>query len=283
MRAMSELAGKTVLVTGATAGIGRETALGLAKLGAHVVIVGRDETKTKQVCDELRAVSGNPKIDFLLADVSRLAEVRKLAADFMSRFGTLTVLVNNVGLVNLQREVSADGFELTFAVNHLAPFLLTKLLLPALERGAPARIVNVSSDAHRGAKIDFDNLQLEKGYSSFGAYGRSKLMNILFTRELARRVADKRITANALHPGMVASNFMKKPGFLGTAGNAFMSVFGISPEKGARTSVFLAASPEVEGKSGRYYARSAESQPSKQAQDDVAAKRLWEISEELTK
>lgn len=283
MRAMSDLGGKTVLVTGATAGIGRETALGLAKLGAHVVIVGRDEAKTKQVCDELRAASGNQKIDFLLADVSRLAEVRKLAAEFMSRFGTLTVLVNNVGLVNLQREVSADGFELTFAVNHLAPFLLTKLLLPALERGAPARIVNVSSDAHRGAKLDFDNLQLEKGYSSFGAYGRSKLMNILFTRELARRVASKRITANSLHPGMVASNFMKKPGFVGAAGNAFMSMFGISPEKGARTSLFLAASPEVEGKSGRYYAKSTESQPSKYAQDDVAAKRLWEISEELTK
>ena len=283
MRAMSELEGKTVLVTGATAGIGRETALGLAKLGAHVVLVGRDEAKTKRVCDELRAATGNEKIDFLLADVSKLAEVRRLSAEFMSRFGTLTVLVNNVGLMNLQREVSGDGFELTFAVNHLAPFLLTKLLLPALARGAPARIVNVSSDAHRGASLDFDNLQLEKGYSTFAAYGRSKLMNILFTRELARRVASQRITANALHPGMVASNFMKKPGFVGTVGNAFMSVFGISPEKGARTSLFLAASPEVEGKSGRYYARSQESQPSRQAQDDEAARHLWDISEQLTK
>ena len=280
---MSDLSGKTVLVTGGTAGIGRETALGLARRGAQVVIVGRNAEKARQVCDELRAATGPGQVDFLLADFSKLAEVRTLAAEFLSRFGTLNVLINNVGLINLQREVSADGFELTFAVNHLAPFLLTRLLLPALEKGAPARIVNVSSDAHRSARLDFGNLQLEQGYSSFGAYGRSKLMNILFTRELARRVASKRITANALHPGMVASDFMKKPGFLGTAGNAFMSVFGISPEKGARTSLYLAASPEVEGKSGRYFARSKESTPSRQAQDDEAARRLWELSEDLTK
>lgn len=279
---MTDLKGKTVLVTGATAGIGRETALGLAKLNAHVIIVGRNAEKTRKVCDELKAATGNQQIDFLLADLSKLAEIRKLAAEFLARFGTLNILVNNVGAVNLSRVVTDEGFELTFVMNHLGPFLLTKLLLPALEKGAPARIVNVSSDAHRGASLDFGDLQLERGYSSFSAYGRSKLMNILFTRELARRVASQRITANALHPGMVASDFMKKPGFVGAVGNAFMSVFGITTEKGARTSLFLAASPKIEGTSGRYFAKSKAVTPSRQAQDDEAAKRLWEFSESLT-
>jgi NAD(P)-dependent dehydrogenase (short-subunit alcohol dehydrogenase family) len=163
----------------------------------------------------------------------------------------------------------------------LSYFLLTKLLLPALERGAPSRIVSVSSDAHRTAKIDFDDLQATKGYSAFGAYGRSKLLNILFTRELARRLAGKKITANCLHPGMVASNFMAKPGLIGALGGAIMGAFGISPEKGAQTSLYLASSPEVEGVTGRYFARSKEKTPSRAAQDDVAAARLWELSEKL--
>lgn len=278
---MSDLKGRTVLVTGATAGIGKETALGLAKLGARVVIVGRNEAKTKAVVEELKSATGNEQLDFLLGDLSVMADVRKVAAEFERRFGILHVLVNNVGAVNLSRQTTVDGFELTFAMNHLSYFLLTKLLLPALERGAPSRIVSVSSDAHRTAKIDFDDLQATKGYSAFGAYGRSKLLNILFTRELARRLAGKKITANCLHPGMVASNFMAKPGVLGTLGSAFMGAFGISPQKGAQTSLYLASSAEVEGVTGRYFARSKEKTPSRAAQDDVAAARLWELSEKL--
>jgi retinol dehydrogenase 12 len=280
---MSELKGKTVLVTGATAGIGRETALGVAKLGAHVVLVGRNAEKTKRVCEELRTATGNQQIDFLLGDLSLLSEVRKVAAAFLERFGTLHVLINNVGAINLKREVTAEGFELTFAMNHLGLFLLTELLLPALKKAAPARIVNLSSDAHRSGGLNFDDLQSERRYSSFGAYSRSKLMNILFTRELARRLADQRITVNAVHPGMVASDFMNKPGLLGRLANGFVSTFGLTSEKGARTSVFLASSQEVEGVTGKYFVKSKARSPSRAAQDDEAAKRLWEISEQLTR
>jgi NAD(P)-dependent dehydrogenase (short-subunit alcohol dehydrogenase family) len=273
--------GKTVLVTGATAGIGKETAYGLAKLGARVVIVGRNEEKTKAVVEELKQRSGNADVHFLLADLSRMAEVRRLATEVLARYPTLHVLVNNAGAINLSRVVTSEGLELTFAMNHLGYFLLANLLLPALERGAPARIVNVASDAHRGGKLDFDDLQSEKGYSSFPAYARSKLMNILFSRELARRVKDRGITVNALHPGMVASNFMAKPGLFGTLGHAFMRVFGISVEKGARTSIYLASSPEVEGVTGKYFAKCRERSPSRAAQDDEAARRLWDVSERL--
>lgn len=280
---MSDLAGKTVLITGATAGIGYQTALGVAKLGAHVVLVGRNPEKTKRVCEELKAATGNQRIEFLLADLSLLAEVRKVAAAFLERFGTLHVLVNNVGAINLKREVTSEGHELTFVMNHLGLFLLTELLLPALTKGAPSRIINLSSDAHRAGAIDFDDLQSEKSYSSFRVYSRSKLMNILFTRELARRLADQKITVNAVHPGMVASEFINKPGVLGRIANGFVSIFGISPEAGARTSVFLASSPEVENVTGKYFVKSKARTPSKDAQDDAAAKRLWELSEKLTR
>lgn len=280
---MSDLKGKTVLVTGATAGIGRETALGVAKLGAHVVIVGRNAEKTKRVVDELKAASGNQQIDFLLADLSLLAEVRKLAEAFIKRFGTLHVLINNVGAINLKREVTKEGHELTFAMNHLGLFLLSELLTPALQKGAPARIINLSSDAHRAGGINFDDLQSERGYSSFRVYSNSKLMNLLFTKELSRRLADQKITVNAVHPGMVASDFMSKPGIMGKIANAFVSIFGISPEAGARTSIFLASSPEVEGVTGKYFVKSKARTPSKAAQNDESARRLWEVSEKLTR
>lgn len=280
---MSDLKGKTVLITGATAGIGRETALGVAKRGAHVVLIGRNPEKTKRVAEELRAATGNQQIDFLLADLSLLAEVRKVAAAFLERFGTLHVLINNVGAINLKREVTAEGHELTFVMNHLGLFLLSELLTPALQKGAPSRIINLSSDAHRAAGLDFDDLQSERGYSSFRTYSRSKLMNILFTRELARRLADQKITVNAVHPGMVASEFINKPGVLGRIANTFVSIFGISPEAGARTSVYLASSPEVEGVTGKYFVKSKARTPSREAQDDAAARRLWEVSEKLTR
>lgn len=278
-----ELKGKTVLVTGATAGIGKQTALDLAKRGAHVVIVGRNEEKTRQVVAGLKEQSGNGQVDFLLGDLSLLAQVRRVAADFQARFGALHVLINNVGLVVLSREETSEGHERTFATNHLGVFLLTSLLLPSLQKSGAGRVVTVSSDAHRGAALDFDDLELKQGYSSFRAYGRSKLMNILFTRELARRVKAQGITANALHPGMVASDFMKKPGVFGAVGNVFMALFGISVQKGAATSVYLASSAEVNGVTGDYFYKCKVKRPSKAAQDDETARRLWDVSEVLVR
>lgn len=277
---MADLTGKRVLVTGATAGIGKETARALAKQGAHVVIVGRSEEKTRAVVGELVAAAPGAQVDFLLADLSSMAAVRQLAQDFLARWDTLHVLVNNAGGINMKREVTSDGFERTFATNHLSYFLLTNLLLPALEKGAPSRIVNVASDAHRGQAIDWSDLQAEKSYVQFKVYGRSKLMNILFTRELARRVKDKGITANALHPGVVATSFLAKPGFWGVVGKV-AGLFMITPEQGAQTSIYLSSSPDVEGVTGGYYAKSKPRTPTREAEDDEAARRLWALSEEL--
>jgi NAD(P)-dependent dehydrogenase (short-subunit alcohol dehydrogenase family) len=278
---MADMNGKIVLVTGATAGIGKETARALLRMGAHVVIVGRNAERTRQAVEELKASTGSSKIDSLLADLSSMADVRKLAREFLAKYDKLNVLVNNAGAVNMTREVTVDGYELTFATNHLAYFLLTDLLLPALEKGAPARIVNVSSEAHRGARIDFDDLMAERGYGSFRQYGRSKLANILFTRELARRLAGKPITVNSLHPGVVASNFLAKPGFWGVVGK-ISGLFMIGNEEGAKTTIYLASSPEVEGVTGKYWKKCKSIHPTREAQDDEAASRLWQVSEELT-
>ncbi|MEW5739741.1 MAG: SDR family oxidoreductase [Myxococcota bacterium] len=277
---MAELTGKRVLVTGATAGIGKETAKGLLAHGAEVIIVGRGAEKTRAVAEELQAATGK-RVEYLLADLSSMADVRRLAKDFLARWDTLHVLLNNAGGINLSREVTVDGLERTFATNHLSYFLLTNLLLPALAKGAPARIVNVASDAHRGQRIDWDDLQAEKSYSQFKVYGRSKLMNILFTRELARRVKDLGITANALHPGVVATNFLAKPGLWGVAGKV-AGLFMLSPAQGAQTSIYLASSPEVANVTGGYFAKSKPHTPTAEALDDAAAKRLWEVSERLT-
>jgi NAD(P)-dependent dehydrogenase (short-subunit alcohol dehydrogenase family) len=278
---MASMTGKRVLVTGATAGIGLETARGLAKQGAEVIIAGRDEAKTKAVVEQLKASTGNQQLDFVLGDLSTLAGTRKVATDFLAKYSTLNVLVNNAGAIMMSREVTADGFERTFATNHLSYFLLTNLLLPALERGAPARIVSVASGAHQGAELDFDDLQSEKGYAAFKAYGRSKLANILFTRELARRVKDKRITANCLHPGVVGSNFLAgKAGVWGAVGR-FANLFMITPEKGAQTSLYLSTSNEVEGVTGDYFDKCRKASTSKPAQDDAVAAKLWAVSEKL--
>lgn len=278
---MADMNGKIVLVTGATAGIGKETARALLRMGAHVVIVGRNAERMRQAVEELKASTGSSKIDSLLADLSSMADVRKLAREFLAKYDKLNVLVNNAGALNMTREVTVDGYELTFATNHLAYFLLTDLLLPALEKGAPARIVNVSSEAHRGSRIDFDDLMAERGYGSFRQYGRSKLANILFTRELAKRLAGKPITVNSLHPGVVASNFLAKPGFWGVVGK-ISGLFMIGNEEGAKTTIYLASSPEVEGVTGKYWKRCKSIHPTREAQDDEAASRLWQVSEELT-
>ena len=272
--------GKVVLITGGTAGIGKQAALALLKLGAQVVVIGRNPEKTKKVVEELKTATGNPKVDSLLADLSSMAEVRRVAAEFMVKFPRLDVLLNNAGALFPERTTTVDGFERTMATNHLAYFLLAQELLPVLEKSAPARIVNVSSGAHMGRPLDFDDLMAEKSYPAFTQYGRSKAANILFTRELARRLKDKKITVNSLHPGFVASDFLAKKGFWGLI-KPLAYLFAIDEVEGAKTSVYLASSPEVEGVTGKYFFKCVEKRPSAFCEDEAAAKRLWEMSEKL--
>ncbi|MGV3620243.1 MAG: SDR family oxidoreductase [Archangium sp.] len=273
--------GKTALVTGATSGIGYEIALGLAKQGAHVTIVGRNAENTARVVGELEAKSG-AKIDFVLGDLSLMADVRKVAAEFLGKHDALHLLVNNAGVINVNREVTSEGLEVQFATNHLAVFLLTKLLLPALEKGAPSRVVTTSSGIHAIGKIHFEDLQLTKGYGAFKAYAQSKLGNVLFTQELARRVKDKGITANAVHPGFVGSNFANRPGVIGKMGNWFTVTFGNSPEVGAKTSLFVATADQLSGVTGQYFERSKQSKARVRNAEETAAK-LWDVSEQLLK
>jgi NAD(P)-dependent dehydrogenase (short-subunit alcohol dehydrogenase family) len=274
--------GKICLVTGATNGIGKATAQALAQMGATVVIVGRDAQKAEQVTGEIRAASGNQNVDWLLADLSAQQEVRRLAGEFMSKYPHLHVLLNNAGGTFTTRQVSVDGIEMTFALNHLAYFLLTNLLLDTIKASAPARIINVSSDAHSGGKIDFENLQGERSYSSFGPYGNSKLANILFTTELARRLEGTGVTVNALHPGLTSTGFGKNnPGLLMKIMGAVIPLIARSPEKGAETSIYLASSPEVQSITGKYYVDCKVTQPAPQAADMVVAKKLWDVSAEM--
>ncbi len=276
--------GKTVLVTGANTGIGLETAAELARMGASVVLTARDATKGESAVAEIRARHPQADVHAGLVDFSRLDDVRRFAAEFNSRHDKLHVLVNNAGAMLSERSTTPDGLETTFQVNHLGPFLLTNLLLDKLKASAPARIVNVASTAHRGGSLDFDDLQSEKSYNGMRIYGTSKLCNILFTSELARRLEGTGVTANSLHPGTVRTGFGQDGdarGFM-KVGLALIRPFILSPAKGARTQIHVASSPEVEGKSGLYWSRSRPSKPTKAAQDDQAARRLWEVSEQLT-
>lgn len=273
---------KVVLITGATNGIGRVAALELAKMGARVVIVGRSREKTEAVRQEIQAAGGSA--DSLLADLSALDEIRRLAAEFRARYDRLDVLLNNAGAIFARRQTTADGFEMTFALNHLSYFLLTNLLLDVLKASAPARIINVSSDAHRSAQMNFDDLQHEKSYGmgGFQAYGRSKLANVLFTYELARRLAGTGVTANALHPGFVATGFGRNmPGLMNRV-MGIMHRFALTPEQGAQTLIYLASSPEVEGMTGKYFDKNRPVRSSPASYDEAAQKRLWDISEWLT-
>jgi len=270
--------GKVCVVTGATDGIGKETALALAKMGATVVIVARNATKAANTVKETASASGNAKVEWVHADFASLDEVRAAAAEIGRRHSAIHVLVNNAGVANRLRLLSADGFELTFAVNHLAPFLFTRELLPLLRAGAPSRIINVASAAERHGPIDFDDLQSEKRYRGFPAYGKTKLMNVLFTYELSERLAGTGVTANCLHPGTVATNMVRQlPRWL----YALISPFLSTPEQGAVTTVFLASSPSVEGVSGRYYEKQKAKRSSTRSYDVSARKRLWEMSEAL--
>jgi len=274
--------GKTVLITGANQGIGKAAAAALGKQGARLVLVCRNADKARAAIADIER-EGAKGVELIVGDLTSQAEIRRVAAEFKAKHDRLDVLLNNAGALVPSRRTTVDGIEETFALNHLGYFLLTNLLLDVIKASAPARIVNVSSNAHRGAKMRWDDLQYASGvYNPAGAYGQSKLANVLFTRELARRLEGTRVTANSLHPGVIASGFGMTYG--GPVG-AFFKVahlFMISPEKGARTSIYLASSPEVEGVTGKYFDNCKERFPSRAAQEEGAPARLWAISEELT-
>lgn len=270
--------GKICLVTGATSGIGSATALMLAQQGAHLIVAGRSPEKCTATIRQIKQRTGNPDVEFLVADLSAQKEVRRLAQEFKQRYSQLHVLVNNAGALFMRRELSEDGIEMTFALNHLGYFLLTNLLLDTLKASAPARVVNVSSDAHTGTGMDFTNLQ----FSGWRAYQQSKLANILFTYELARRLEGSGVTVNALHPGVVASNFGANNGAMSRALRRVADLFSISNEEGAKTSIYLASSPEVDGISGQYFVKKRAVRSSKASYDAAAATKLWQISEEMT-
>jgi retinol dehydrogenase 14 len=279
------LAGKTCLVTGANQGIGKETAIGLARLSATVVITARDRAKGEMALVDVKRRSASDAVEFMLADFASLDSIRQFAGEFQQRHQHLHVLVNNAGAYNAARTLTQDGFETTFGVNHLGYFLTTKLLLDTIKASAPARIVNVSAGAHTGASINFDDLQGQRSYGGWGAYAQSKLANILFTYESARRLEGTGVTANCLHPGVVVTGFgQNNTGLAGGLVRLFHTLgrpFLLSPEKGARTSIYLASSPAVEGVTGKYFANGREQKSSAISHDADVARRLWEVSEAL--
>ena len=273
---------KTVLITGANAGIGLTTSLGLAKLGARVLMVSRDEGRGRKAQALVKEKSGNKDVHLLVADLSDQGSVRNLARDVRENFPRLHVLLNNAAVISRRREINDDGFERQFAVNHLAYFLLTGLVMNLLKDSAPARIVNVSSQVHAGANINFDDLQSERSYSRTRVYGRTKLANVLFTYELARRLEGTAVTANCLHPGVVATNLLADAGGLPRKLKAATRIIAVDAEAGARTSIYLASSAEVEGVSGRYFVKERPVDSSPESYDEGVASRLWEVSCEMT-
>jgi NAD(P)-dependent dehydrogenase (short-subunit alcohol dehydrogenase family) len=279
----ARMEGRVCLVTGATSGIGRETARGLAERGATVVIVARDASRGRATVEDLQKRTGSRAVEMLTADLASQEQIRNLARDFRERHPRLHVLLNNAGVVTPTRTVTVDGIETQFAVNHLAYFLLTALLLDVLKASAPSRIVNVSSQLERRGVIDFDDLGREKApYDRMSAYCQSKLANILFTFELARRLEGTGVTANCLHPGVVGTKLVQeiegRPGPL----RFLTKLKRPPPREGAHTSLYLATAPELSTTSGRYFRESAESRPSPPAYDAAAGRRLWEVSEKLT-
>ena len=280
--ALAHMRGKMCLITGGTGGIGKETALGLAQQGAAVVIVGRDAARAQAAVADIKARSGNDAVTAMIADLSSHAEVRRLAREFTDAHDRLDVLVNNAGAVYGKRMLTVDGIEMTLAVNHLAYFLLTNLLLPLLKRSAPARIVSVSSEAQRAGRIDFDGLQRARRYRAFEVYSQSKLANVVWTYELARRIEGSGVTANCVHPGAVATGFGRNNSGPWRVLFRVLAPFMRTPERGAATSIYLASSPEVEGISGQYFSDRRPIRSNKQSYDPEVARRLWLASEELT-
>ena len=283
----ADLSGKTIVVTGGNSGIGKESAIALARMGAHVVMTARNAEKGRAALEELRTrtsgTTGTAEVADL--DLGSFASVRSFADGLMQRHQRIDVLVNNAGVVSTRREETREGFELTFGVNHLGHFLLTTLLLDRLRASAPSRVVTVASGAHRGARsgLDFDDLQATRRYRAMRAYAASKLANIYFARELARRLGGTGVTSNSLHPGFVASNFARDgdAGRLGEIATSLLRPFAISPARGALTSVHLASSPDVDGVTGEYFYKCKPARISNAASDDSAAGRLWTVSEAL--
>ena len=285
MSATTSMVGRVCMITGANGGIGKETALALAEMGATVIIVARDSEKGRVALTDVRRRSGNDHVELMLADLASLDAVRRLAAEFREKHQQLHVLVNNAGAYNAQRSLTEDGFEMTFGVNHLAHFLLTDLLLNTLKASAPARIINVSAGLHTRATIAFDRLHGERKYAGISAYGQSKLANVLFTYELARRLDGAGVTANCLHPGVVRTGFGRSNnGIQGALFGVFHTVarpFLLSPEQGAQTSIYLASSPDVEGVTGKYFVKREPVRSSDISYDTDLAQQLWKVSEQL--
>ena len=278
---LGDMTGRICVITGATRGIGRAVAGGLVRLGAEVVLICRRQTDGEQVSRELTPLGINAP-EVVTADLSSQASIREAAARIRNSHPRLHVLINNAGVFTRRRSLTVDGLETQFAVNHLAYFLLTHLLLEPLRAGAPSRIVNVSSGAHAGATIDFADLQGERGYNGSQAYAQSKLANLLFTYELARRLRGGGVTVNSLHPGVIATKLLAE--FMGVpaGGGTLARTFGAKPEKGAETVLYLATSEEVEGVTGKYYVNQRPVSSSQESYDEVAAQRLWAVSERLT-
>ena len=273
--------GKVCLVTGATDGIGKVSARVLAELGAKVIIVGRNPEKSAIVLAELRSISGNENIDLLMADLAVMQEVRDLAEQVISRYDRIDVLLNNAGGYFTKHKITSDGLEMTFALNHMSYFLLTNKLMELLKYSAPARIVNVSSDAHYGVDMDFENLNGEQEYKAWKAYQKSKLANVLFTYELLKKVPGN-ITVNCLHPGFVATNFgHNNGGFFGPVLKIAQRISAIDPEEGAKTSIFLCSAPEVKGVSGKYFYKCQPKTSSRESRNMDTGKRLWQISSDI--
>jgi len=272
--------GKICIITGANSGIGKATAIGLAKMNATIVMICRSKERGEEAQKEIIELTGNKKVDLLLCDLSSQESIRKFVSEFKSKYQKLHILINNAGVMLSKRGVSVDGFEMNFAVNHLAPFLLTNLLLDALKKSAPSRIINVSSAAHRMAKMDFDDLQSEKmKYRLMKIYGASKLALMLFSYELSRRLEGTSVTVNTLHPGLVNTNLGQDQS---SFSQGFAKLFFKKPEKGAETSIYLASSQEVEGITGKYFAKKQQKQSSEESYNEDYAKRLWKLSAEMT-
>jgi retinol dehydrogenase 12 len=274
------VSGEVCVVTGATSGIGRATAAALARRGAQVVLVGRDRVRGEAAAAQV-AAAGGPAPRLEVADLASMGQVRSLA-ERLAALGRIDVLVNNAGLLAGERRVTADGLDEVFAVNHLAPFLLTNLLLGQLAAAGSGRVITVTSDAHAAARLDLDDLQLEHGWQSWRAYANSKLANILFTRELARRLEGGAVTANCAHPGLVRTRFGREARLPMRAAVTLARPFMRPARRGARTIFYLATSPQVAGATGGYYVKSQQREPSPAARDAAAALRLWQLSEELT-
>jgi NAD(P)-dependent dehydrogenase (short-subunit alcohol dehydrogenase family) len=273
--------GKVVVITGGTSGIGQVAATSLAAKGARIILVARSRGRVAQALAEISRAGPGLAHRWVQADLSSLAQTHRAALEISHSEPKVHVLINNAGALFNQRRLSQDGLEMTFAVNHMAYFVLTRGLQRTLVDSHPARIVNTASGAHRGTRLDFDDLQSERAYSGFQVYGRSKLCNILFTRELARRLAGTGVTANCLHPGFVATRFGAESGGVLQALMPLAKLGAISPHKGAETIVYLAAAPEVEATSGAYFYQCRPDTPSPAARDDIAAARLWAASEQL--